>query len=159
MNLLFHQIGPVTLDWTRPPKNILVLVSCNCRQVPVKFGRCSTKRTSFFGLCTKNTYYDCCDESYFDKIFQCLDWLVNEKGVKVILADKLAYQPGVANKHFTLHGRLMYPKDITLTHLSKGPSGQKQKCTRFLTPFSGTVFHALSHGVIHFVRSVSFQKP
>ena len=118
MNLLFHQIGPVTVNWTRPPKNILVLVSCNCRQVPVKFGRCSTKRTSFFGLCTKNTYYDCCDESYFDKIFQCLDWLVNEKGVKVILADKLAYQPGVANKHFTLHGRLICPKDMTL-HIAR----------------------------------------
>ena len=43
------------------------------------------------------------------------------------------------------------------SHLSKGSSGRKQKCTRFLTPLSGTVFHALSHGVIHFVRSVSFK--
>ena len=43
------------------------------------------------------------------------------------------------------------------SHLSKGSSGRKQKCTQFPTPFSGTVFDALSHGVIHFVRSVSFK--
>ena len=42
-------------------------------------------------------------------------------------------------------------------HLSKGSNGRKQKCTQFLTSFLGTVFHALSHGVIHFVRSVSFK--
>ena len=42
-------------------------------------------------------------------------------------------------------------------HLSKGSCGRKQKCTQFLTPFSGTVFHALSHGVIHFVQIVSFK--
>ena len=40
-------------------------------------------------------------------------------------------------------------------HLSKVMSGFKQKCTQDLTSFSGTVFHALSHGVICFVRSVS----
>ena len=44
-----------------------------------------------------------------------------------------------------------------VSHLSKGSSGRKQKCTHFQTPFSGTVFDALSHGVIHFVRSVSFK--
>ena len=44
-----------------------------------------------------------------------------------------------------------------IPHLSKGSSGRKQKCTQFPTPFSGTVFDALSHGVIHFVRSVSFK--
>ena len=38
--------------------------------------------------------------------------------------------------------------------LSKATSDLKQKCTQFLTSFSGTVFHALSHGVIRFVRSV-----
>ena len=42
----------------------------------------------------------------------------------------------------------------TDAHLSKSSSGRKQKCTQFLTLFSGTAFHALSHGVIHFVRSV-----
>ena len=40
------------------------------------------------------------------------------------------------------------------THLSKGTSDVKQKCTQLATPFWGTVFHALSHGVIHFVWSV-----
>ena len=40
-------------------------------------------------------------------------------------------------------------------HLSKGTSSLKQKCTQSLTSFLGTVFHALSHGAIHFVRSVS----
>ena len=43
------------------------------------------------------------------------------------------------------------------THLSKGSSGRDQKCTQFLTPFSGIVFRALSHRVIHFVRSVSLK--
>ena len=42
-----------------------------------------------------------------------------------------------------------------IPHLSKGTSGCQQKCTQFLTLFSGTVFHALSHGVIRFARSVS----
>ena len=40
-------------------------------------------------------------------------------------------------------------------NLSKGPSHLKQKCTQLLTPFSGTVFHALSLGEIHFIRSVT----
>ena len=43
------------------------------------------------------------------------------------------------------------------SHLSKGSSGCKQKCTQFRRPFSGTVFHSLSHDMIHFVRSVSFK--
>ena len=42
-------------------------------------------------------------------------------------------------------------------HLSKSKSNLKQKFTQLLTPFSGTVFHALSPCVIHFVRSVSFK--
>jgi len=41
------------------------------------------------------------------------------------------------------------------THLSKGTSGLKQKCTQPPTSFFGTVFHALSHDVIHFVPRVS----
>ena len=45
---------------------------------------------------------------------------------------------------------------FSMPHLSKGLSGRKQKCTQFPTPFSGTIFHALLHGVIYFVRSVSF---
>ena len=40
------------------------------------------------------------------------------------------------------------------THLSKDTSGCKQKCTQFLTLFSGTVFHALSHDVIRLAWSV-----
>ena len=48
-------------------------------------------------------------------------------------------------------------RQVQVPHLSKGSSGHKQKCTPFLTPFSSTVFHALSHGLIHFVRSVSFE--
>ena len=40
-------------------------------------------------------------------------------------------------------------------HLSKAMSGFKQKCSQFPTSFSGTVFHALSHGLIHFVWRVS----
>ena len=39
-------------------------------------------------------------------------------------------------------------------HLSKITGDLKQKCTQLLTPFLGTVFHALSLGVIHFIRSV-----
>ena len=39
--------------------------------------------------------------------------------------------------------------------LSKITSDLKQKCTLLLTSFLGTVFHALSHDVIHFVPCVS----
>ena len=42
-------------------------------------------------------------------------------------------------------------------HLSKPKSDLQQKCTQLLTPFSGKVFHGLSHSVIHFARSVSFE--
>ena len=35
-------------------------------------------------------------------------------------------------------------------HLSRGTSGCQPKCTLFLTPLSGAVFQALSHGVIFF---------
>ena len=48
-------------------------------------------------------------------------------------------------------------EEFGIPHLSKGSRGRKQKCTQFPTPFSGTGFDALSHGVIHFVRSVSFK--
>ena len=41
------------------------------------------------------------------------------------------------------------------SHLSKHPSDLKQNGTQEKTPFSSTVFHALSHGVIRFVASVS----
>ena len=41
------------------------------------------------------------------------------------------------------------------SHLSKHPSDLKQYGTQEKTPFSSTVFHALSHGVIRFVASVS----
>ena len=41
-----------------------------------------------------------------------------------------------------------------VTHLSKATSDLKQKCTQLASPFWDTVFRALSHGVIHFVRSV-----
>ena len=35
----------------------------------------------------------------------------------------------------------------------------RQKCTQLLTPFSGTVYHVLSHGGIHIVWCASFKKP
>ena len=43
-----------------------------------------------------------------------------------------------------------------VTHLSKGPSDLKQNGTQEKTPFSGTVFHGLSCGVVIFVPTVSF---
>ena len=43
------------------------------------------------------------------------------------------------------------------SHLSKGPSDLKQKCTQLPTPSSGTDFIALSLGVIDSVRSVSLR--
>ena len=42
-------------------------------------------------------------------------------------------------------------------HLAKLPSDLKQNGTQEKTPFSGTVFHTLSHGVVRFVESVSFK--
>ena len=53
-----------------------------------------------------------------------------------------------------------YPRTCNLageTHLSKHKSDLKQKCTQLLTPFSGKVFHALSHYGIHFAWSVSLE--
>ena len=41
------------------------------------------------------------------------------------------------------------------SHLSKRPSDLKQNGTQEKTPFSGTVFHTLSHDVFHFVASGS----
>ena len=42
-----------------------------------------------------------------------------------------------------------------IPHLAKRPSDLKQNGTQEKTPFSGTVFHTLSHGVLRFVASVS----
>ena len=53
--------------------------------------------------------------------------------------------------------KTQYLGAFTTAHLSNGRSGRKQKCTQLPTPFSGTVFHTVSHGTIHFVWSVSFQ--
>ena len=50
--------------------------------------------------------------------------------------------------------RVASPISILETHLSKGTSDLKQKCTQLATQFWSTVFHALSNGVFHFVRSV-----
>ena len=43
---------------------------------------------------------------------------------------------------------------ILIPHLVKRPSDLKQNGTQEMTPFSGTVFHTLSHGVFRFVGSV-----
>ena len=44
--------------------------------------------------------------------------------------------------------------DLVASHLSKGSSDLKQKCTQPTTAFLGTVFNALSHGLIHLVCNV-----
>ena len=44
-----------------------------------------------------------------------------------------------------------------VTHLAKRPSDLEQNGTQEKTPFSGTVFYTLSHGVLRFVVSVSFK--
>ena len=56
----------------------------------------------------------------------------------------------------------MERKDAAVTlpvasHLAKRLSDLKQNGTQEKTPFSGTVFHTLSHGVLRFVASVSFK--
>ena len=53
-----------------------------------------------------------------------------------------------------VEGDLFVTDVMNESHLSKNPSDLKQKCTQLPTPFLGTVFHALSLGVIHFVPSV-----
>ena len=52
----------------------------------------------------------------------------------------------------TLSENILLDPRFTYYHanLSNQTSGLEQKCTQLLTPFSGTVFHALSHGGIHF---------
>ena len=42
--------------------------------------------------------------------------------------------------------------ELGMAHLSKGPSDLKKNGTQEKGQFSGTVFHALSHRVIHFAR-------
>ena len=44
-------------------------------------------------------------------------------------------------------------------YLAKHPSALKQNCTQEKTPFSGTVLHTLSHGVLRFVVSVENLNP
>ena len=57
----------------------------------------------------------------------------------------------IAYEHYNLVEEISH----NLSHLSKQPSDLKQNGTQEKTPFSSTVFHALSHGVIRFVASVS----
>ena len=52
-----------------------------------------------------------------------------------------------------------YVTNFCKAHLSKRPSDMKQNGTQEKTPFSSTVFNALSHGVIRFDASVSSKKP
>ena len=52
---------------------------------------------------------------------------------------------------------LLYNRLVGSTDLAKKPSDFKQNGTQEKTPFSGTVFNTLSHGVIRFVASVSFK--
>ena len=47
--------------------------------------------------------------------------------------------------------------ELTQSHLSKGPSDLKQKCTQLWIPLLGTIFNAFSIGCINFVRSVSLK--
>ena len=42
-------------------------------------------------------------------------------------------------------------------HLAKRPSGLNQNGTQEKTPFLGTIFHTLSHGVLRFVASVGLK--
>ena len=69
----------------------------------------------------------------------------NIKGCKVIRARYLSY---------ILFVRTLYK---CMSHLSKGQSYLKEKCTQHPTPFSGTVLNAFSLGLIHFVQSVSLR--
>jgi len=55
----------------------------------------------------------------------------------------------------SIPGPYQAPWVLARPHLSKHPSDLKQNCTQEKTPFSSTVFHALSHDVILFVASVS----
>ena len=50
---------------------------------------------------------------------------------------------------------MYYYVRVYQSHLSKGPSDLKQNGTQEKTPFSGTVTHCLSHGVVLFVPTVS----
>ena len=55
--------------------------------------------------------------------------------------------------NFSLHLEI----SDNISHLAKRLSDLKQNGTQEKTPFSGTVFHTLSHGVLRFVASVSFK--
>ena len=49
-------------------------------------------------------------------------------------------------------------RGIHRSHLSKGTSHPKRKCSPLLNPFSSTAFHALLHRVICYALTVSFGK-
>ena len=49
------------------------------------------------------------------------------------------------------------PEHFYTPHLSKGPNYLKKKCTQLPTPFSGTVFNALSLGVINLIGVLAWE--
>ena len=57
--------------------------------------------------------------------------------------------------YYTIYRGWMHFWQLLMPHLSKHPSDLKQNGTQEKTPLSGTVFNALTHGVIRFVASVS----
>ena len=83
-------------------------------------------------------------------------------GLFTISMENLYHSEGPSLNKFSDVSRIslfkINPLHLSITHLSKGTSGLKQKCLLTLTSFLGTVFHALLHGEIHFVPSVSFKK-
>ena len=61
------------------------------------------------------------------------------------------FMPSYFVRHFTVFN--------DMTHLSRDTNDLKHKGSQILTPFSSTVFHLLSHSVIHFVpTSIAYQK-
>ena len=60
--------------------------------------------------------------------------------------------------HFVYYWAKVGPAWVgIIAHFSKRPSDLKLNGTQEKTPFSGTVFHTLSHDVVHFVASGSFK--
>ena len=79
-------------------------------------------------------------------------------GYKAVTDDWEAFEAGLKLvKEWEPKSDTFFLRYISRPCLAKHPSDLKQNGTQEKISFSGTVFHTLSHGVLHFVASVSFK--
>ena len=79
-------------------------------------------------------------------------------GYKAVTDDWEAFEAGLKLvKEWEPKSDTFFLRYISRPCLAKRPSDLKQNGIQEKIPFSGTVFHTPSHGVLHFVASFSFK--